>query len=375
MKKLRICYIVEWTTDVRMANGLAERADLTILGRNAQLINHQPTAPLRIKTSPRTRAGFARYILQHLLQTRGEYDRVIVQGYGLAALAANLACRWIGVPAYMLVCSPIEAYYLCREKYTQPDKPFRKLELASLYIVARMNALVGQHYIALSEHLEQVIRKHRRGVSVFVVPVYGVDTGIFSPSVQQKEHIRADLGLPKEGELIFFSSRIAPEKDSQTLLTAFRALRERGRDIWLLNRSGAYKAIIAEAELLNIADRLIATGAAHPHQDLPLSYQASDICVQASREEGLGFSPLEALACGIPVVAASVGGLRETIVDGETGWTYPPGDWEALARQIEAVLDDPDEASRRTVAGRKLVQTKYESSAAFDRLAAILGQP
>ena len=117
---------------------------------------------------------------------------------------------------------------------------------------------------------------------------------------------------------------------------------------------------------------MIATDAAHPHDALPLSYQAADLCVQASREEGLGFSPLEALACGVPVVAAAVGGLTETIIDGETGWTYPVGDWEALAHQIEAALGDPVEASRRALAGRALVRAEYDSGVAFHRLMKVM---
>jgi glycosyltransferase involved in cell wall biosynthesis len=97
--------------------------------------------------------------------------------------------------------------------------------------------------------------------------------------------------------------------------------------------------------------------------------------VQASREEGLGLSPLEALACGVPVVATAVGGLRETIIDGETGWTYPPGDDAALAQRISAVLDDPAEARRRAAAGRDMVMTRYARDLVFDRFAAALTSP
>jgi len=94
--------------------------------------------------------------------------------------------------------------------------------------------------------------------------------------------------------------------------------------------------------------------------------------VQASREEGLGFSPLEALACGVPVVAAVVGGLRETIVEGHTGWTYAKGDAGALAHAIAHALDDPAEARRRTELGRALVARQYERDAVFSRFEAVV---
>lgn len=112
--------------------------------------------------------------------------------------------------------------------------------------------------------------------------------------------------------------------------------------------------------------------AVHPHKQLPLDYQACDLCVQSSRQEGLGFSPLEALACGVPVIASAVGGLRETIIDGQTGWTYPVGDSDALARCIEEVLDNPVEAARRAGAGRDLVCTKYDRRIVFEQLLKII---
>lgn len=77
---------------------------------------------------------------------------------------------------------------------------------------------------------------------------------------------------------------------------------------------------------------------------------------------------LEALASGVPVIATAVGGLRETIIDGQTGWTYPVGDSDTLARCIEAALDNPVEAARRASAGRDLVCTKYDRRIVFEQL-------
>ena len=158
------------------------------------------------------------------------------------------------------------------------------------------------------------------------------------------------------------------------MLAALRILLDRGRDLWLLHRSGGYVAFRAEAERIGVAHRLIATDAVHPHRELPADYQASDICVQASREEGLGFSPIEAMACGIPVVASAVGGLRETVIDGRTGWSYRPGDAHKLAKCIEEILDNPAEAERRSREGLRLVRDRFDHRDAFDRLEAVITQ-
>ena len=94
--------------------------------------------------------------------------------------------------------------------------------------------------------------------------------------------------------------------------------------------------------------------------------------VQSSREEGLGFAPLEALACEVPVIATQVGGLRETIVDGETGWTYPVGDAAALAGAVRAVAANPLEAKRRAAKGRAMVEERFERVRVFEQLASVL---
>lgn len=367
----RCCFVVESGTDVRLVEGLAEQFDLSILARRivgGVEISHPPGARVPTVIGPAGRLQFARLVWQRLRQRRAQPNAVIVQGYSLAALAANAAARLTGVPTFMLVCSPTESYYRCREKYADDAKPYRYRELLALQVLARVNAVVGGRYIALSDHLANVVRGHGARGRVAVIPIYGVDTSLFSPSSEPKAVLRARLELPTTGSLIFFSSRVAPEKDSGTLLAAVRQLVDAGRELWVLHRSGGYTAFVRHAERYGVAERVVAGDALHPHAQLPSYYQASDLCVQASREEGLGFSPLEALACEIPVVATAVGGLRETIVDGETGWTYPVGDVRALARCIDAALGNPAEARRRAVEGRRVVRERYGRSVAFAKL-------
>jgi glycosyltransferase involved in cell wall biosynthesis len=240
--------------------------------------------------------------------------------------------------------------------------------------LAKINALVGSQYVTLSKHLSDVIRGHGGSKPINIIPVYGVDTKLFAPPKENKIEIKERLGLPTTGSIIFFSSRIAPEKDSQTLLTAFRALLTGGEDLWLLHRSGGYKAFLRAAEQFGVSHRVIATDAVHPHRQLPSDYQASDLCVQASREEGLGFSPIEALACGVPVVAAATGGLQATIIAGHTGWTYPVGDAKRLAEAMKAALSDPAESERRAAAGQKMVCSEFARDIVFERLERLLAR-
>ena len=369
--KARLCFVVESGTDVRMVEGLAERFDLSVVARKIEggvEISHTPEKPVPIHVGPPSRAGFARRVHALLRRDRGSIDYVLVQGYAMAALAANLAALSTRIPTAVLVCSPAELYYRCRQITPAPNKPFRTHEMLALQMLARVNAMLGERYFVLSEHLAEVVRGHGMTRRVDVVPVYGVDTQLFIPPLEAKAALKTRAGLSASGSLVFFSSRIAAEKDAGTLLAAVASLLARGRDLWLLHRSGGYREFIREAERFGIASRVIASDAIHPHRELVLDYQASDICIQASREEGLGFSPLEAMSCHVPVIAAAVGGLRETVVDGCTGWTYPVGNSEALASHVEKVLDNPAEAQRRAAGGREMVCRRYDRRVVFDRL-------
>lgn len=373
MTRPSLWFVVESGTDVRIVDGFHQRFDLSIFARSSggREVSQESPEPLVIERGPASRVRFALSVFFRIVRRKIRPDFILVQGYSLAAFAANMGGRLTGVPVAMFVCSPTEEYYRCRRLESDGEKPFRRHEHYLLDLLGRLNAVAGSRYVVLSRYLESVVEAHG-GKNIEVIPLYGVDTSIFRPAEQPKHSLRRSRGLPDEGSIIFFSSRIAPEKDAVTLVEALRILVERGVDVRVLHRSGGYREFARLAERAGVGERVIATDAVHPVRELPLDYQASDVCVQASRAEGLGFSPLEALACRIPVVAAAVGGLRETIIDGETGWTYPVGDASVLAAAIEDVLSDADEGLRRAEAGRQLVEERYEREKAFDRFEALV---
>jgi glycosyltransferase involved in cell wall biosynthesis len=371
-RRPRLWFVVESGTDGRLIDGLAERFDLVVLARRVAdgvAVNHPfpSTDPPRL--GPTSRLRFAAWAAAAIAR-EPDIDFLVLQNEGAAALACQIAARQRATPSALLVCSPAEAYYVCRRVAADPRRPYRAREHAVIRTLVRLNGRIAQRYVVLSEYLAHLARRRAPDVPVHVIPIYGVDTTVFRPSADRLR-ARAELGLGASGAWLFFSSRIAPEKDAATLLDALARLVAAGRDVRLLHRSGGYRELAREAARRGLNGRVAATDAVHPHRELPRSYVAADLCVQASRAEGLGFSALEALACETPVVAAAVGGLRETIVDGRTGWSYPAGDAAALAGAIAEALDRPEEAARRARAGRALVAERFERAAvfaAFERL-------
>jgi glycosyltransferase involved in cell wall biosynthesis len=373
---LRVCFVVDSGTDVRLAEGLGERVELIILARRIQggrEISQAPRRPLDVEVGPSGHMAFALFVARRWLALRRRADVVVVQGYGPAAAVANLLGRLTRSSVRMLVCSPVEAYYRCR-RVPDSRRSYRPLEYMAIVAVARLNAWLGQGYIVLSPYLASVIRASGTRRPIDVAPVYGIDGRYFRPSGEPVAAIRARLGLPRDERIVFFSSRVAPEKDAATMLQAMKLLVSSGRPVRLLHLSGGHEEFLALARAIGVADRVIAGDAVVPFEPLADYYRASDLCVQASREEGLGFSPLEALACGVPVVASAVGGLLDTIRDGDTGWTVPAGDAAALADAVAAVFDNPGEAARRTANGRALVLRLYEREVAFRALTDILAR-
>ena len=106
-------------------------------------------------------------------------------------------------------------------------------------------------------------------------------------------------------------------------------------------------------------------------EDVPALLRQVAIVVVPSRSEGLGLSALEAMAADRPVVASSVGGLREVVVHGETGLLVPPEDPDALADALKSLLDDPARILKMGEAGRARVQAEFDVEAMREKTRAV----
>jgi D-inositol-3-phosphate glycosyltransferase len=201
--------------------------------------------------------------------------------------------------------------------------------------------------ILASTHDEAGLLDSRYGADpdrIEVLPP-GVDHRLFSPG--DREGARARLRHPG-GRVLLFVGRIQPLKG---LDLAVRALAEIDDAVlWAVGGpSGAdgpdeLERVQELAADLGVADRLLVLPP-RPHHELVDYYRAADVCLVPSRTESFGLVALEAAACGTPVVAASVGGLRSIVHDGETGLLVEGRDPLEWATAVALLLDDQDLAA------------------------------
>ncbi len=178
----------------------------------------------------------------------------------------------------------------------------------------------------------------------------GVDLHTFHPCDQPKS--RAQLGVAQDAQVILFVGRIQPLKAPDVLIRAMAVLvrrtperRDRLRLIIIGSPSGPdatwSRSLPALAADLDVAD-LVEFQPHSPRADLFRWYCVSDVVGVPSYSESFGLVALEAQACGRPVVAAAVGGLRHAVIDDETGLLVPGHEDTDWAAALATVLDDPD---------------------------------
>ncbi|MEO1062679.1 MAG: glycosyltransferase [Actinomycetota bacterium] len=220
------------------------------------------------------------------------------------------------------------------------------------------------------EQLIGLYGAHRDRVEI-VSP--GVDRAIFSPG--SSEGARRALSLT-DGPRALFVGRIQPLKG---LDVAVRALaRSEHPELRLSVVGGPSGAegrrtlaeVRALADELGVADR-IDQHPPQPHHLLSTYYRAADVVVMPSRSESFGLVALEAAACGTPVVATAVGGLRSLVHHGETGFLVEGRDPDGFAHGIDRVLGDPELAARMAAA-TQVVADEHTWSSGADRLVSLL---
>jgi D-inositol-3-phosphate glycosyltransferase len=202
---------------------------------------------------------------------------------------------------------------------------------------------------------------------VSVVPC-GVDLEHFTPAPTTD----VSPSIPKRScrYRLLSVGRLVPRKGYEIMIEALTWLPETE---FLIAGGGSGDAtaepehdrLVAVAERLGVADRVQLVGQI-ARADMPALLRSADLVVCSPWYEPFGIVPLEAMACGVPVVASAVGGMLDTVVDGVTGMLVTPRDPVALAEVVGPLLEAPSRRAEFAQAGLDRVHSCYS----WDRVAA-----
>jgi glycosyltransferase involved in cell wall biosynthesis len=243
----------------------------------------------------------------------------------ISGFLARLAARAAGVPRVAYTCHGF--------LFNQPGPWLRRAaSLAMEFSAARLTDV----FMTVS-HEEAA---DARRLHIFPAPVAvgnGRDPAVFHPDQAARNRLRNTLGIPEDRVVVTAVSRLVRHKGYPELLAAMRDV---PAELWVVGERLAsdhgedMEPYFAAAGL---GDRLRRLGY---REDVPAILAASDIFVLPSHFEGMPMSVIEAMLCGLPVVATDIRGPREQVVEGETGFLVPPAQATPLAAALRLLAHD-----------------------------------
>jgi glycosyltransferase involved in cell wall biosynthesis len=201
--------------------------------------------------------------------------------------------------------------------------------------------------------------------SKLIVIPNGVDTGRFARDETARARVRAELGVAPDTPLVGMVGRFVPLKGHDVLLRALdvmRRRRDRARcvivgDALFEGEHECKRRVVELAGTLGLQSHVVFTGW---RKDVPELLSALDVFVQPATEgDTLPTTVLEAMATGLPVVAARGSSVFEMVEDGRTGCIVPAADPAGLAESLLRLLDDPGLRERMGRAGRAKVEREF----------------
>jgi glycosyltransferase involved in cell wall biosynthesis len=185
-------------------------------------------------------------------------------------------------------------------------------------------------------------------------------------SSRARARARAELGLPADTTVVGAVGRLTYQKAPGDFLAALRALKRPGvTGVWIGGGELAQQVAAQAREMPGV--RVLLAG---ERANVPELLPALDVFALPSRYEGLPTAVVEAMVCGVPVVATAVNAVGDVVVPGETGLLVPPGQPGLLADAVRFMLDSPDAAARMAATARARLGHRFGERALRQALAA-----
>ena len=289
-------------------------------------------------------------LAQGLLRSWSERRPDVVHAhFWMSGHAALVAARVLEVP----VVQTFHALGVVKRRHQghRDTSPSARLGIER-QIVRRVDAVIA----TCRDEVAELLAMGGDPARITVVPC-GVDLGLFRPGGPARPRTPGRARLVSVGRLVerkgvedaILALRRLPDAE---LLVAGGPERDR---LWADAEARRLRAV---AEAAGVSDRVVLLGrVARP--ELPPLLRSADAVVCVPWYEPFGIVPLEAMACGVPVVAAAVGGLLDTVVHGVTGVQVPPRSPDLLARALRRLLDLPAWRRRLGAAGARRARRRY----------------
>lgn len=212
-----------------------------------------------------------------------------------------------------------------------------------------INHFLWKHMLSVYNHLDAVTTPTETAAEILTsqgirAPVFaitcGVDVHTFRPRPNHdKAAFRLRYGLPERSIVLLYVGRLEQEKRLDTLIKAVAWLNRDDLRI-VLAGSGNYRPELDElTQKLGIADKVVIPGYIQT-DELPLLYNSADLFCMPGTEELQSIATLEAMASGLPVIAANARALPELVAPGINGTLFRPFSWESIARELAGLLEN-----------------------------------
>jgi len=307
----------------------------------------------------------------HVVPARGSFN--VQYLVALARLARRhrsdvIAAHLYGSSVYASLVGTLLSIPVVSVLHGQSDVPeAERFAAAKAAIVRRGSSKVIFVSERLQDHLQPRLRL--RAAQCIVIP-NGVDTEVFRP--ERDRSLRTELGLSDEIALIGAIGNVRKPKAYDVLLRAARTLVDRSQRFHLVIAGDCANALGRQLQQLGTelgVERHVTFLGLRP--DVSRILNNLDAFVLSSHTEGFSIACIEAMACGVPVVATRSGG-PEQILDGEAGLLVPTGDPGSLALAVERIISSKELAAALTDRGMMRVHEQYSLSTMLSRYEELL---
>ncbi|MDZ7698237.1 MAG: glycosyltransferase [Deltaproteobacteria bacterium] len=250
----------------------------------------------------------------------------------LTNIMSSLAGRMSGIP---LVITSRRALGTHQDRY----RGWRIFDILSF----RLSHVVTANSQAVAE---DALKRELGDASKISVIYNGIDTFPFESAKSRRDAVRNVLKIPLDEKVVMSIANFIPYKGLLELIEAAAMVIRRMSDVTFIligEDRGMLEQLKKKACFLGISDGVVFLG---QRLDVPELLAAADILALSSHEEGFSNVILEAMASGLPMVATDVGGNKEAVIDGVTGWLVPPKNPTAMADRIVDLLSDKERAVR-----------------------------